>query len=80
MMDYIYWNIKGINSQTRWDDMYKKIAESKCNIICLEETKREHFDHTYLRNSILEHLHIFPMFHLLAISGGLITIKNGSMF
>jgi hypothetical protein len=39
MMDYTYWNIKGINSQTRWDDMYMKIDEINCNIICLEEKK-----------------------------------------
>jgi hypothetical protein len=44
------WNIRGINSQNRWDDIRQRINESNCNIICLQETKREYFDHSYLRN------------------------------
>ena len=30
------WNIRGINSQERWDDIGNKIIESNCNIVCLQ--------------------------------------------
>jgi hypothetical protein len=41
---------RGINSQARWDDLSNKILESTCNIMCLQETKREIFDNNYIRN------------------------------
>jgi hypothetical protein len=44
------WNLRGINSQTRWNDIRQKIDESGCNVICFQETKRESFDHAYLHN------------------------------
>ena len=43
-------NVRGTNSQTRWDDLRDKIDESKCGIICLQETKKDVFDQYYLRN------------------------------
>ena len=44
------WNVRGINSQTRWDDLRARIEESNCGVICIQETKREDFDQAYLRN------------------------------
>jgi endonuclease/exonuclease/phosphatase family metal-dependent hydrolase len=44
------WNIRGINSQDRWNDIRQGIDETDCNMICLQETKRENFDQAYLRN------------------------------
>jgi len=50
----LFWNIRGINSQEKWDAIRDKINESACQDLCLQESKREHFDHFYLRNSALE--------------------------
>jgi endonuclease/exonuclease/phosphatase family metal-dependent hydrolase len=44
------WNIRGINSTHKWAALRSKIHESKCDIICLQETKRENFDHAYVKN------------------------------
>jgi exonuclease III len=44
------WNIRGINSTNKWTAIRSKISETKCDIICLQETKRAHFDQAYLRN------------------------------
>ena len=44
------WNVRGINSQTRWDDLRARIEESNCGVICIQETKRDSFDQAYLRN------------------------------
>ena len=38
------WTLRGINSEKKWLALASKIEESGCDIICLQETKREHFD------------------------------------
>lgn len=43
------WNIRGINSDKKWNAISSKIQETNCDIICLQETKREHFDLAYIR-------------------------------
>ena len=43
------WNVRGINSQERWDDIRDRTEESQCDIICLQESKRDFFDTAYLR-------------------------------
>jgi hypothetical protein len=63
------WNIRGINSQEIWDDIREKIHESNCNIICLQETKREQFDLAYLKNFCLGDLISLPIHHRLAVLG-----------
>jgi len=44
------WNIRGINAPSKWEAIRNKIEESSCSIICLQETKREHFDISFIRN------------------------------
>ena len=43
------WNIRGINSEDKWLALRQKIDESDCNILSLQETKREIFDAAYLK-------------------------------
>ena len=44
------WNIRGMNSENKWLALRQKIDESDCNILCLQETKRETLDLAYLKN------------------------------
>jgi exonuclease III len=74
------WNIRGINSQERWDDISNKINESNCNIICMQETKREVFDSAYIKKFCPRRLNQFAYVPSLGSSGGIITIWNGSMY
>lgn len=74
------WNVRGINSQIRWDDLRKKIDESNCNIICIQETKREQFDQNYLRNFCPGKFNQFAYVPSIGNSGGLIIIWVGSQF
>jgi exonuclease III len=46
----LYHNIRGINSDRKWNSTKNKIQEIGCDIICLQETKRENFGHDYMRN------------------------------
>jgi len=36
--------MRRLNSDKKWDAIRDKIAESNCDIICLQETKKETFD------------------------------------
>lgn len=43
------WNVRGINSSWKWDAVKNKILLAACDIICLQETKKETFDGQFLR-------------------------------
>jgi exonuclease III len=74
------WNIRGINSQHRWDDIRLRTEESSCGIICFQETKRETFDQAYLRNFCHRRFNNYAYIPSIDNSGGIITIWNGNLF
>ena len=74
------WNIRGINSQMRWDEIRAKADESNCHVMCLQETRREHFDHSYIRNFCPRRINQFAYSPSVGSSGGIITLWNGNMF
>jgi exonuclease III len=74
------WNIRGINSQDRWNDIRQGIDETDCNMICLQETKRENFDQAYLRNFCPKNRNQFAYTPSVGNSGGIITVWNGNLF
>jgi hypothetical protein len=65
----LVWNVRCINSQSKWDAIRDKIGES-----FLQETKRNSFDAYYLTNFCPRHLSRFEFFPSNDASGGLITI------
>jgi exonuclease III len=36
-------NIRGINTPEKWNSMRNRIVETKCDIICFQETKKDFF-------------------------------------
>jgi hypothetical protein len=42
-------NIRGLNSNTKWNAIRCAIRESCCDVVCLQETEREFFDGAYLK-------------------------------
>lgn len=50
---------KGINSNNKWLALSNKIEECGFSIICLQETKKEHFDGAYLKNFFPRKLNFF---------------------
>jgi exonuclease III len=36
-------NIRGINTPEKWNSMRNRIVETKCDIICFQETKKGFF-------------------------------------
>ena len=73
------WNVRGINSTTRWNDIRKKIDESACCIMTFQETKRDNFDIAYIKNFCPMRFNQFCFSPSNGNSGGLITIWNGNL-
>jgi hypothetical protein len=46
------WNVRGLNDKDKWDPIRNKIEESRANIFCLQETKREAIDLQFIRKFI----------------------------
>lgn len=74
------WNVRGINSQAKRDDLRDKITESACSIVCIQETKREQFDLVYIRKFCNRSFNKFVYSQSHGASGGLITIWKGHLF
>jgi exonuclease III len=66
-------NIRGINSDI-------KIMEINCDIICIQETKKESFDDSYIRRFYNRSLDKFAFEPSIGASGGFLTIWKGSHF
>lgn len=76
----VSWNVRGINSVTRWNAIRSKIMEFKCDVLCLQETKRETFNETYLRSFCPTNFNQFNFVPSNGNSGGLVTIWNKDKF
>jgi exonuclease III len=74
------WNIRGVNSDKKWDALSNKIEESGCDIVCLQETKREHFDLKYIKNFCPKKFNKFVFLPSVGASGGIIIIWNDALF
>jgi hypothetical protein len=74
------WNVRGINSQNKWTTLRSKISKTKCDIICLQETKREHFDQVYISKFYWAQFDCFEYIPSHGTSGGTIIIWKSSRF
>ena len=76
----LYWNIRGINGEDKWDAVRKKIEESACSIVCIQETKRENFDSRYIRKFALRRFDKYDYIPSVGASGGILVLWNSSVF
>ena len=72
------WNIRGINSELKWIALAAKIEECGCDIICLQETKRDNFDTEYIKKVCPKKFNRFEFLPSVGASGGIIIIWNGA--
>ena len=79
-LNILNWNIKGINDRDKWLALKDKIQETNCDVICIQETKREIFDSRYLQNFCNRSLRKFDLYPSTGASGGIITIWKDSTF
>jgi len=74
------WNIRGINSDIKCNSVRDKISETNCEIVCLQETKREAFDLCYIKNLCPLAFDSFLHLPSQGASGGIIVVWKSSMF
>lgn len=75
----LVWNIRGINSDDKLLAIRNAINQSGCNAICLQETKRMHFDMSFIRSFCPKRFDKFLFVPSRGASGGIITIWNSSV-
>lgn len=80
MLNFLVWNVRGINSQRKWDAIRNKIAEDAASIVYLQETNRESFDDAYLRKFCPRHLNAYEFSPSVGASGDLAIIWNSALF
>ena len=74
------WNVRGLNDKDKRLLVYNKIDESQCAIICLEETKCESFDHSFIRTFCPKRFDRFVFSPSVGASGGIIVLWNSAIF
>lgn len=77
------WNVRGINAPSKHDAVRARILEGDCSVVCLQETKKVHFDLAFVKQLAprrLDHFSFVPASGSLGKSGGLITIWDGALF
>jgi hypothetical protein len=73
-------NIRGINSDIKWNSLRNNIMETNCDIICIQETKKESFDDSCIRRFCNRSFDKFAFGPSIGASGGFLTIWKGSHF
>jgi len=68
------------DSSDKWDAIRNKIEESTCSVICLQETKRENFDISFIRNFAPRCFDCFDFIPSVGASGGLLVLWASSFF
>jgi exonuclease III len=82
LMDWLVldWNVRGLNDKDKRLAVYNKIDESNCSVICLQETKCENFDHSFIRSFCPKRFDQFVFSPSVGASGGIIVLWNSSIF
>jgi exonuclease III len=64
----------------KWPLIRNKIDESNCEIFCFQETKKEMFDLTFIKNFAPRRFDKFIFAPSIGASGGILVCWNGSLF
>jgi len=70
----LYWNVRGINSDKKWNAIKDRINDSFCDVICLQETKKESFDDAFVRKFCPPTFDQYVVLPSVGASGGAIII------
>jgi exonuclease III len=63
------WKVRGLNAREKWDAIRDKITESGCDVICLQETKRQFFDIQIIKKFCPSSFYAFEFLPSLGASG-----------
>lgn len=68
------WNIRGLNGSRKWDAVRDKIKESATSVICLQETKKESVDMSFIRKFAPRRFDHFDFIPSVDASGGILVV------
>jgi exonuclease III len=74
------WNIRGLNAKPKQLALLNAIKISGCDVLCLQETKKEHFDLQFIKSCCPSCFDEFVYVPSVGASGGLIIIWKSSVF
>ena len=74
------WNIRGLDHHDKQLALWNAISVSGCAIICLQETKKCHFDPAFIKSCCPARFDEFVYVPSSGASGGLVVIWNSSIF
>ena len=74
------WNVRGLNDRDKRLAVYNKIDESNASVVCLQETKCENFEHSFIRSFCPKRFDRFAFSPSHGASGGLIVLWNSAVF
>jgi exonuclease III len=71
-------NVRGINSTAKWNAIRCSIRDAGCEVVCLQETKKEFLDLAYLKNFCPAPFDSFAFVPSMGNSGGSVIIWKSS--
>lgn len=74
------WNIRGIDAEGKWESLKNKIVESNCDVVTIQETKRDSFDIAYIRNFCPTSFDAFCFLPSVSALGGILVAWKSSIF
>jgi exonuclease III len=74
------WNVRGLNAKEKWDAIRDKITKSGCDVICLQQTKRQIFDMQFIKKNFPSSFDAFEILPSVGASSGIIIIWKSSQF
>lgn len=74
------WNIRGLNSDDKCLALQNKIDESGCSIVCLQETKKMDFDHSFVCKCCPRRFDKYEFMPSIRASRGLAIFRCSSFF
>jgi exonuclease III len=74
------WNIRGLNSDKKWNAIRDRLTENNCDVLYLQETKHATFDLSFIRNFCPPVYDRFEFLPSNGASGGTIIIWKSSSF
>jgi exonuclease III len=74
------WNIRGLNATDKELALYNKITETGCVVACVQETKKENFDRSFIKNCCPKQFDTFTYSPSVGASGGILVVWKSSIF
>lgn len=74
------WHVRGVNAEKKWNAIRDRIMDSNCDIVCLQETKRQHFDDMFVRNICPLSFDKYVYLPSQGASGGIIVLWKSVFF